>query len=236
MELSANIDRLIASLEGFKAALPAQMGNSKNDQFEAIFNEAITLMAGYDEETNDLSTTQPLASSIPVEANAPAFYQLQSENWLLDDQDEARRNRPNLKAFMDITNLSVTDASELLYGVIGSNADLRDWSKIMASGNPVDAARAATGQLYKSDKEYELVNHSSYGEAEYDDVLNSLSLSSQTVLRQQGNFATVQRDDWRESALVVSGSGLILRGAGTSKAQLERTAWLFGFDLPEDVV
>ena len=39
-------------------------------------------------------------------------------------------------------------ASELLYGVVGSNDDTRDWSAIMGSSDIVRAARQATGDMY----------------------------------------------------------------------------------------
>tara|TARA_R100001591_G_scaffold115709_1_gene131633 strand:+ start:367 stop:4662 length:4296 start_codon:yes stop_codon:yes gene_type:complete len=41
-------------------------------------------------------------------------------------------------------------ASDLLYGVVGSNQDTRNWNAIMASDNIVAAAQQATGQMYAS--------------------------------------------------------------------------------------
>ena len=130
-------------------------------------------------------------------------------------------------------HVSASDASELLYGVIGSNADLRDWSKIMSSGNPVDAARAATGQLYNSDKDYALVNHADFGTLRFNDTLAESSLVSKTVLSQSGNFADIETGAGANALMAVSSTGLLLRSAGVTQAQIERTAWLFGFDVPE---
>jgi len=39
-------------------------------------------------------------------------------------------------------------SSDLLYGVVGSNQDTRNWEAIMASDNPVIAAQVATSQMY----------------------------------------------------------------------------------------
>jgi hypothetical protein len=58
------------------------------------------------------------------------------------------RNRPNMKEFMDATGADAATASQLLYGAVGSNVDVRDWSKIMSSSNPVQAAQTATAQMY----------------------------------------------------------------------------------------
>ena len=40
-------------------------------------------------------------------------------------------------------------ASELLYGVIGSSADTRDWRQIMASDNILKSAQEQTGKMYQ---------------------------------------------------------------------------------------
>ena len=168
-----------------------------------------------------------------IQPEATAFAQFQTQSWLVDSQREATAARPNMKEFMDATGASAADASELLYGVIGSNADLRDWSQIMASSNPVDAARASTGQLYNSDKEYALVNHPHFGTLRFNETLAESSLSSKTVLSQSGNFADIETGAGANALMAVSSTGLLLRGAGSNQEQIGRTAWLFGFDVPE---
>lgn len=67
---------------------------------------------------------------------------------LLSTQESSLANRPDIKGFMDRTGVDFLDASELLYGVVGSNIDVRDWSAIMSSSDPVTAARQATAQMY----------------------------------------------------------------------------------------
>ena len=94
----------------------------------------------------------------------------------------------------------------------------------MASGNPVDAARAATGQLYNSDKDYALMNHADFGTLRFAKTLAESSLGSKTVLSQAGNFADIQTDASRRETMAVSSTGLSLRGAGATTEQIERTA------------
>ena len=225
MSIVASIDHLISRLEAFKAtAIAGKVPENDVDFAESLADATLRL---------DTSLVQEVISD--AVANEPqemvsSFSSFQSQNLLLDTEAQAITARPNMREFMDATGVDAVDASELLYGVIGSNADLRDWSKIMASGNPVDAARAATGQMYNSDQEYALVKHQDYGQLIFPVTLAESSLSSKTVVQQQGNFAKIEADGGSQQTMAVSSTGLILRGAGSTQAQIERTAWLFGFD------
>ena len=58
--------------------------------------------------------------------------------------------KPNIKEFMDATGVSFQQASQALHGSVGSNKDIRNWDAIMASDNPLQAAQAATSQMYSS--------------------------------------------------------------------------------------
>jgi hypothetical protein len=233
MDIAASVDRLTSSLENFKASTSSAQSSKKRTEFDAVFSDALAKL--------DQKTVAPVAISAAgvgtaaaaVMANALSFTQFQTTDWLADSQSDATAARPNMKEFMDATGASAANASELLYGVIGSNADLRDWSKIMSSGNPVDAARAATRQLYNSDKDYALVNHADYGTARFADTLAESSLSSKTVVSRAGNFADIATGADTSATMAVSSTGLLLRGAGATQEQIERTAWLFGFDAPE---
>ena len=233
MDIQAGVDRLILSLENFKANIPELTDKLKNTTFDDFFEEAsaqLDKLTSLDVNRDEVAASLDLS---PVASAAPSFSELQETNWLADTQSEATRFRPNMREFMDATGASTVDASEILYGVIGSNADLRDWSKIMASGSPIDAARAATRQLYNSDKEYALVNSTEYGRLNFDEVLREHSLASKNLLNRVGNFAQIQANPEIQETMAVSSSGLLLRGAGTTQEQLERTAWLFGFDPPQ---
>lgn len=233
MTIAASVDRLISSLEAFKVGLPAGNSTELDDKFSAVFADATSALDAMTQETAvpaTMEATDIVASTASTPSVAEtSFIAFQSQDWLADTQSSATLNKPNMREFMDATGVDAIDASELLYGVVGSNADLRDWDKIMASGNPIDAARAATGQMYSSDKDYALVNHEDYGTLRYADTLAEKSLSSKTVLSQTGNFADIETDAGTAEKMAVSSTGLLLRGAGSTQAQIERTAWLFGF-------
>ena len=85
----------------------------------------------------------------------------------------------------------------------------------------------STAQLYNSNLTYELVNGASYGTDDYATELAESSLTDETTLGKQGNFAIHAAED-TSSLMAVSSSGLLLRGARSSQEQIERTAWLFG--------
>ena len=79
--------------------------------------------------------------------------------------DTANPRKPNMRELMEaLSGRSVEDmyadpssnwqdisrqASDLLYGVVGSNEDTRDWLSIMSSDDIVGAARKATGAMYE---------------------------------------------------------------------------------------
>jgi hypothetical protein len=128
------------------------------------------------------------AAVMNIDAPAQSFDDYMAMNLLGTNLDTARVTRPSMREFMDATGTSSQDASELLYGVIGSNGDYRYWGAIMASDNPIDVARAATGQLYNSSLTYEMVNDASYGTPAFAGELAAKSLTAETILGKQGNF------------------------------------------------
>jgi len=237
MTVVARIDSLIANLQGLKQAVAAERGTG----FEVALNAAL------DEADAVVGTLTAAPGPTPVAMTSPAEMALASRTGtsfdaflqrdLLNTAEAARAARPNMREFMDATGASAADASELLYGVIGSNQDLRNWEAIMASDNPIDAARAATRQLYNSDRDYQLGQHADHGTARFADTLAAHSLQPETTIARGGNFAVHGTPDEARpgsfattSLMAVSSTGLLLRGAGSTKEQIERTAWLFGFD------
>jgi hypothetical protein len=214
MTIVARIDGLIANLQGLRQAVEAERGAG----FEAVLNAAL-------DEADEVVGALPSAPGVSPVAMAMA------------EPAPMRTSRPNMREFMDATGADATDASELLYGVIGSNQDLRNWEAIMASDNPIDAARAATRQLYNSDHDYQLRQHADFGTERFADTLAAHSLAPETTIARSGNFAIHGTPDEARpgsfattSLMAVSSTGLLLRGAGATKDQIERTAWLFGFD------
>lgn len=153
MELSARIDQVMASLEALKvraADAPAEA----TTQFASILETAL--------DSNH--TTSPVRAAEPIKVQAEAAPQIPS--WVDPDYgyDPANPRKPNMRELMEAlsgrpvealyadanSNWQDTSrlASELLYGVVGSNDDTRDWSAIMGSSDIVRAARQATGDMY----------------------------------------------------------------------------------------
>ena len=194
-------------------------------QFNSILTKKVENLGKANKDTSLVE----LGNNLSVEDIKQSEAHPQSTNWLVEDEHTAIAKRPNLRDFMNMTKLDFYDANEILYGVIGANSDLRNWAKIIDSENPVDAARAATGQLYNSEKNYEMKKHQSYGTESYSAVVNAHSLTTQNVLRRTQNFANIETSNGTTETLAVTRSGLILRGAGSTQEQIEKTAWLFGF-------
>jgi SOS response regulatory protein OraA/RecX len=71
-------------------------------------------------------------------------------------------------------------ASDVLYGNIGANTDARDWTAIMAAGNPLAAAATATTAMY-SDPKYK--------------ALNAQDLLSRGYLPEQADYTYKQMQD-----------------------------------------
>lgn len=172
-----------------------------------------------------LTAYMPATSGEAAEVDAARFSKAMAaaespKSWLTSAQ-ASDASRPSVKAFMDRAGVGFLDASEMIYGVVGSNTDVRDWASIMASPDPVSAARQATGQMYgrtdgpvRSDAHY---------------------ISPQDTVARAGHFAV--REVKAEGAQVayqgvdlIDAQGLLLRGAGSTPEAIARNAWLFGFD------
>ncbi len=131
------------------------------------------------------------------------------------DHDTRHGGKPDTATFMKATGADFSTASSLLYGVIGSNTDYRDWNAIMASGDPVQAARQATGALYNSDLPYTSDNGFKPSDA-------------QTVAASE-NFAWLKVDQ-REGLWIMNNQGEALRQLPASAPGILRAARDFGLD------
>lgn len=60
------------------------------------------------------------------------------------------RYRPTLAEFMDKSGADWQTSADIVAGVVGAQEDPRDWTAIMASANPLQSAREATGQMINS--------------------------------------------------------------------------------------
>lgn len=87
--------------------------------------------------------------------------------WVHSDYGYDKNNprKPNLREYMEVISGKSIDelykepneswqkirtmASEMLYGVLGSNKDTRDWATIMTSDNIEQAVKIETGKMYE---------------------------------------------------------------------------------------
>jgi hypothetical protein len=200
---------MVTQLSSSNAMIPAQnvtnlSATSANEADSLAFSQAMSAAV-----TSLAAKTQPTPAA---QANAV----------LLTDAQSSQNGRPNIKQFMDKTGASFEDASELIYGVIGSNTDKRNWHAIMSSNDPVSMARQATAALYNSGDSYA-------------DANNANHLTAESTIAKSGNFALEQVKDDKGKIVdrglrLVDSQGLLLRSAGQSNEQIQRNAWLFGFD------
>ena len=142
------------------------------------------------------------------------------KTWLTT-HETSQASRPNVKEFMDLTGAQFLDASELIYGVVGSNTDVRDWTAIMANVDPISAARHATGQMY--------------GRTDTTPRTDATYLGISDTVAKEGNFAVrlLKDDDDKvvdQGLKLIDAQGLLLRDAGGNPETIARNAWLFGFD------
>ncbi|MDD2357128.1 MAG: hypothetical protein PHX13_04385 [Thiovulaceae bacterium] len=142
---------------------------------------------------------------------------------LLTTSTDSSAHRPNMKQFMDATGVSESDASELLYGVVGSNTDTRNWNAIMSSSDPITTARNATAQMYDNN-------------TPNSDPTTNINTQSNGLIAQSGDFAlqqTLNSDGTINHTGIdlVDNTGTILRNAGSTPDKIQHNAWLFGLDL-----
>jgi hypothetical protein len=172
----------------------------------------------------------PTVYAAPIVVDAPATSSVsfsntlavaQAPQTLLTTAEASSASRPNIKAFMDRTGAPFLDASELIYGVVGSNTDVRDWTAIMASKDPISAARQATGQMY--------------GRTDITPRTDATYMGASDTVTKEGNFAVRLLKDENNKVVdqglkLIDAQGLLLRDAGNSPENIARNAWLFGFD------
>ncbi len=104
-----------------------------------------------------------------------------------------------------------SQSSQLLYGVVGSNTDTRNWNAIMSSSNPVIAAQIATSQMYGGTT----VAYQAGG-YQTDEAGN-------TLIGADGNPTLLPA-----ALYVVGGNGTILTSLGTNADSMASTLQSFG--------
>jgi HAMP domain-containing protein len=143
--------------------------------------------------------------------------------------------KPSSAVFAEIAGVSHTDAVSILHGLVGSNTDTRDWGAIMASDDPLGAARAATAAMYGTPPGSGVVQttHPATGQPRLQSgnfVADMVPVAS-TVSAYGGGSTEPASKETKPALYLVDKQGEVLRGAGDTAAQVSRNAWLFGFDL-----
>jgi hypothetical protein len=154
MQISSQIDQLIHNLNSIKPFLSASK-SANAEKFSNVLAESLTRFSNEMislEEENPLSGHNK-ASAVPHWVNSHYSY------------DPENPRKPNMREFIEaisgksveelqkegpkITQKLASQASEILFGVIGSNKDIRNWSSIMNSEDILHAARIETANMYK---------------------------------------------------------------------------------------
>ena len=154
MQVISKIDHLITELTRLKPQLSDDSPSNEkrfNDLLKASI-ETDRAVANADKEIAFSTNAQSL-DVIPGWADPDYGY------------DPQNPRKPNMRELMEaMSGKNVEDlyanpdenwqkisrqASELLYGVVGANADTRDWPSIMNSSNILTAAQKQTGVMYE---------------------------------------------------------------------------------------
>jgi|GEM_PF-3262196 len=133
--------------------------------------------------------------------------------------DQLGLGRPSLAEFMTRTGAGVQESVQALYGSTGSNQDYRDWTKIMASSDPLLAARQASNALYNSDIAY------APSDGAKADPTNTIARS--------GNFAWLDING-QKGLYAVDSQGGVLRSVNMEASSILRAAEDFGLN-PSDL-
>ena len=158
-QIQTQIDNLIQSLQGVKVSAETGSGEAQTD-FENILNATLAELNASAPEISEANAQPTVPQSIQATADGaiPPWFDIDY------GYDPSNPCKPNMRELMEaLSDRSVEDfyshpysywqniskqASEMLYGVVGSNEDTRDWQKIMSALDIVKAARQAIGEMY----------------------------------------------------------------------------------------
>lgn len=153
MQITSKTDSYVNQFNHLKSDLSSGSSNTKND-FNKLLNSTInTKHAVSSESSGSKPSAEPkLGTTIPSWVDLDYSY------------DPQNPRKPNMRELMEaISGRNVEDlysenkkdwqkinhlASEMLYGVVGSREDTRDWISIMSSDDILEKARMETAMLY----------------------------------------------------------------------------------------
>lgn len=192
----------------------AKISQNDIDEFQQAFQKAL----GTVEDSvvpNDI--VEKVANELTLE-NATA----DDANYLLEDPWASRAFKPNVREFMDATQVDFRTAAELLSTASTGAGDYRDWQKIMASSDPTSAARQATGQFYNSDLDYVLPGY------------ETSIIRDERILAQTQNFAVYKKPASDDVDLIITaGNGLRLEVLPGDATAIRTAVEKYGYNLNE---
>ena len=154
MQVSSKIDHLIQKLNELK---PSLSNNAEIDaeQFKEILKETLEI------SDNENPSSESIASLVEQKKRDLTPYWV-DPNYGYDPQNPRKPNMLELtKAISGKSSEELRlapdknwekinrSASQILYGVVGSNKDTRDWSSIMAAEDILAVAQIETGKMYE---------------------------------------------------------------------------------------
>ena len=150
MDIAVRINQVMNSLEGLKEHVQTTPVGA-DSKFESILEMAL------DSATDEAAskTVEPRLEELLVRPNnlkaGHGYDPKTAPKPSMRELMEALTGRSMESLYSDPkSNWQETSrlASDLLYGVVGSNTDTRDWAAIMASDDIVQTARKATREMY----------------------------------------------------------------------------------------
>jgi hypothetical protein len=153
MQIIHKIDQLVTNLNQLKPSL-------SDDRLlnEKTFNELLQSSLQSDNYI-DKATTASSAAEENLETGIPSWA---NSGYAYDPMNPRKPNMHELMIALSGKSLEdlygepvdswhkiVSQSSETLYGVIGSNNDTRDWQSIMSSDDILEKARKETGFMYE---------------------------------------------------------------------------------------
>lgn len=154
MQVSSQIDQLISSLKELKPVL-SEDKDENTKKFSELLQKSLEITSSdksYSKATSELEGHKRV-DEIPPWVDQNYGY------------DPANPRKPNMRELMEaLSGKNLEDlysepnenwktisrnASELLYNVVETGSDPRDWSEIMKAEDTLEAARVATGKLHE---------------------------------------------------------------------------------------
>jgi len=198
MQISQQIDQLIASLNALKPLLSEDTPSNKerfNDVLKASIENSSNIDAKISEPASKIKNHTP--------------------NWVDDGYGYqiSEPRKPNMREMMEaLSGKSVEElyaddqsdwrkqadlASNLLYGVVGETTDTRDWDAIMSAEDILTEARNATNNMHQPtidiasefDKNNQLVSQYAVIKSSSGEILKSLTGGKDKVQESIENFA-----------------------------------------------